>query len=283
MNSRREFLRRTAQAVAAAAVIGGVPEVAQAAESGAGPKNLPELPVVPGETESQILRMQADLRRTLTKPLAERRWVMVIDLKKCSGCTACTIACKAENGLPPGVVYRPVIDQEIGEYPHVTRRFLARPCMHCDEPPCTDVCPVGATFKRPDGIVAVDYEACIGCRYCIAACPYGARSFDAGLFYSQGTPGEKQPYETVASFEYGKERVRAEGDSPVGNVRKCQFCLHRLEEGMLPACATTCTGVATFFGDANDPKSLVHELIASNRVMQLKEELGTKPRVYYLV
>ncbi|MCL5676391.1 MAG: 4Fe-4S dicluster domain-containing protein, partial [Firmicutes bacterium] len=195
---------------------------------------------------------------------------------------SCTIACKAENGLPPGVVYRPMLDEEIGEYPDVRRRFTPRPCMHCDEPPCVDVCPVSATYKRPDGIVAIDYDACIGCRSCITACPYGARSFDNGTFYSDGTPG-RQPYEEAAMFEYGRERVRTEGDSPVGNARKCQFCLHRLDAGMLPACVTTCTGGATYFGDANDSDSLVHELIGSGRTTVLKEELGTKPKVYYLV
>lgn len=284
MNSRRDFIRRAAEAAAATALVAGVPLTAEAeAASGAAPRVLPDLPTASGDRESLVLRMQADVRRALTRPVGERRWAMVIDLRKCSGCMACTVACKSENGLPPGVVYRPVIDEEMGEYPHVTRRFLPRPCMHCDEPTCTAVCPVGATYKRPDGIVAIDYDACIGCRYCIAACPYGARSFDDGSFYTEGTPVEKQPYETGPSFEYGEKRVRAEGDSPVGNARKCQFCLHRLEAGMLPACVTTCPGVATYFGDANDPESLIHELLGSARATRLKEEQGTRPAVVYLV
>lgn len=188
----------------------------------------------------------------------------------------------AENQLPPGVVYRPVTEEEIGAYPNVTARFIPRPCMQCDEPPCVPVCPVNATRKRPDGIVDMDYELCIGCRYCITACPYHARTFDFGEYYTDGTP-ERQPYEEQASFEYGKRWRRQKGRSPVGNVRKCHFCLHKLNAGQLPSCVTTCIGHATYFGDANDPESLVAELIARPNVMRLKEEAGTKPRVYYLL
>lgn len=231
--------------------------------------------------KNYILRMQEELKRTLSKPIEQRRWAMVIDLRKCAGCSACTIACKAENVLPPGVVYRPVIEEEIGEYPNVRRRFIPRPCMQCENPPCTPVCPVKATYKRPDGIVEIDYKKCIGCRYCITACPYNARTSDFGLFYTEKTPAV-QEYEKRPCFEYGKEWPRKNGKSPIGNARKCQFCLHRLQAGMLPACVTTCIGGATFFGDANDPESLVSELIMSPNVLRLKEELGTKPRVYYL-
>jgi Fe-S-cluster-containing dehydrogenase component len=110
------------------------------------------------EDEGALLRMQRELQTALRKPVEQRRWGMVIDLRKCIGCSACTIACKAENRLPPGVVYRPVIEEELGEYPNVTRRFVPRPCMQCEEPPCVPVCPVGATYKRPDGIVEMNYE-----------------------------------------------------------------------------------------------------------------------------
>ena len=153
--------------------------------------------------------------------------------------------------------------------------------MHCDNPPCTPVCPVGATWKRADGIVAIDYDACIGCRYCITACPYGARTFDFGETYTQDTP-QQMEYELVSNFEYGQEWPR-DGGSPEGNARKCQFCLHRLEEGEVPACVNTCIGTANYFCDANDPGSLVAQIIASPNVMRLKEELGTEPRVYYLI
>lgn len=238
-----------------------------------------------------LLRMQEEVRRAQSRPRKERRWVMVIDLRKCIGCHACTIGCVAENKLPPGVVYRPVMEEEAGTYPNVTRKFLPRPCLQCDQPPCTEVCPVGATYKSGDGIVKVDYEQCIGCRYCVTACPYGARTFDFGELYVQSAPEAKalvgkeraSAMERSPSFEYGKAWARAGDASPVGNARKCHFCEHRLAEGMLPACVTTCVGRATLFGDANDPESVVSRLIAQPNVMRLKEELGTEPRVFYLV
>ena len=184
------------------------------------------------QKENLLLRMQADIQRAMEKPEGERRWGMVIDLRKCVGCHACTMSCVAENKLPPGVVYRPVLDQEIGLYPNVTRRFMPRPCMQCEEPPCVPVCPVNATYKRPDGIVAIDYEQCIGCRYCITACPYSARTFDAGYTYTENTPAQ-QEYELLPNYEYGVEHARVPGsdESPIGNARKCHFCLHRLEQG----------------------------------------------------
>lgn len=245
----------------------------------------------PGEQVDVLERMREELLRALEKPVAERHWVMVIDLRTCVGCNGCTIACVAEHKLPPGVVYRPVLEEEIGSYPNVTRRFVPRPCMQCENPPCTEVCPVTATFTNEHGVVAVDYEQCIGCRACIAACPYGARTFDFGYSYSAGTApqgatfGAQQAagYEHATTFEYGQARERRSlHDSPVGNARKCNFCEHRILNGQLPACVTTCIGRATYFGDSNDPQSLVSELIAKPNVMRLKEELGTEPRVYYM-
>ena len=273
--SRRAFLG-TAALAAAGAVSGPVAEAAAPASAPAA------LPAMPEDGPPNILlRMQADVQRAMAKPIGERRWAMAIDLRRCIGCSACTIACVAENKLPPGVVYRPVLEEEVGEYPHVSRRFLPRPCMQCENPPCVPVCPVKATYARPDGIVEVDYTACIGCRYCITACPYGARTADFGEFYTDGTP-QRQAYETQPSHEYGRTWARDGKASPSGNARKCHFCVHRLEAGMLPACVTTCVGYATFFGDMNDPESLVHELAGKPNVTRLKEELGTKPRVFYL-
>ena len=214
--------------------------------------------------------------------MEERRWVMVIDLRKCTGCGACTVSCIAENHLPPGIVYRPVIEEELGSYPNVSMRSVPRPCMQCETAPCVPVCPVKATWIRPDGIVDMDYDQCIGCRYCMTACPYHARTFDFGYRYTDDTP-EVQPYETVGNFEYGKRRDRkGRHASPIGNVRKCHFCTHKLDAGMLPSCVTTCIGYATYFGDANDPDTLVSELISRPNKMRLKEEMGTRPRVYYL-
>lgn len=213
------------------------------------------------------------------------RWGMVIDLRRCVGCKACTIACKAENHTPPGVAYNVVMEEEVGEFPFVTRKFLPRPCMQCSNSSCTFVCPTGATYHRPDGIVVVDYDTCIGCRYCIAACPYGARSFDFGFNYS----ADLNPHERQPSPEYGQNRDRAAGGSPIGNVRKCMFCLHRVVNGLNPACAETCIGHAIHFGDLNDPEATcrlhgekLRELLSTRSHMRLKEELGNDPAVYYL-
>lgn len=240
-----------------------------------------------------LTRMNTDLARALKKQPGERRWVMVIDLRKCVGCHACTVACVAENKLPPGVVYRPVLEEEWGTYPNVGRRFVPRPCMQCENPPCVPVCPVGATYTNEEGIVEMDYERCIGCRYCLTACPYSARTSDFGLTYNDNNPiaeglimGQNlaDQYERLSNFEYEKSYDRPAGkrSSPIGNARKCHFCQHRIKEGILPACVTTCIGRATYFGDANDPHALVTSLIASPNVMRMKEELGTEPRVYYL-
>jgi molybdopterin-containing oxidoreductase family iron-sulfur binding subunit len=243
------------------------------------PKSAPE-----ALADGNILeRMRHDLLRAMKKPVSKRKWVMVIDQQKCIGCRACNVSCNSENNLPPGVVYRPVMGQEVGKYPDVRMIFTPKPCMHCDNPPCVPVCPVKATWKREDGIVVVDYNICIGCRNCLLACPYSARTADFGEFFGMGTP-EIMGYELRPNYEYSKEWRRKPNtdDSPVGNARKCQFCLHRLREGMLPACVTTCLGGATYFGDYNDEDSLVHKLLGSSRVRQLKPELGTRPSVFYL-
>ncbi len=289
---KREVLKKISSTVFASIVAPAIlDEVVEASEGRNGVSiKLPELPP-PQPNEDVLITMMRDLQKALQKPMEQRKWVMVIDLRKCVGCHACTISCIAENKLPPGVVYRPVIEEEIGKYPNVARRFLPRPCLQCENPPCVPVCPVNATWKRPDGIVVVDYKACIGCKYCISACPYGARTSDYGEYYSDGTP-EKVQYEELPSYEYHykwkRRKKRLLGiilyeQSPIGNVLKCHFCLHRIERGLLPQCVTTCIGRATFFGDANDPESLVSKLIAQPNVMRLKEELGTNPRVFYLM
>lgn len=275
--SRRQFMKLTLFAAAGTALMASSAEGKAEEAPSAGRDGFP-LPT----KDNALLRMQEEMNRALKKPIDQRRWVMVIDLKKCIGCSACTVGCVAENILPPGVVYRPVTYVELGEYPNVRGRFTPRPCMQCENPPCISVCPVKATYRQPDGIVVVDYSQCIGCRYCIAACPYGARTFDFGEFYTDKTP-QIAPYERVSSFEYGRQWRREGQLSPIGNARKCHFCLHRLHAGMLPQCVTTCLGGANYFGDANDPESLISELIALPRGVRLKEEMGTNPKVYYLM
>lgn len=298
--SRRDLLKRAAPAGAAVGVaaVAGTAVLADAAPTHptgeATVRDLAVLQDVPARPDEDVLvRMQRELVRAMKKPVEERRWVMVIDTRHCVGCDACTVGCVAENKLPPGVVYRPVVKEELGTFPNVQIRFTPRPCMQCEEPPCVPVCPVKATWKRPDGITVVDYDQCIGCRYCVTACPYGARTSDFGDKYAPEATdgaevngvlfGPQAPWADAANNEYAKGWKRTGHGSPQGNVRKCHFCLHRLEVGQLPVCATTCIGRATYFGDANDPDSLVSELLARHRTQTLLPHLGTKPRVFYIV
>jgi len=244
--------------------------------------------------EDVLVRMQRDLVKAMAKPAEERRWIMVIDTRKCVGCDACTVGCVSENKLPPGVVYRPVVKEESGEFPNLQLRYTPRPCMQCENPPCVPVCPVKATWKRPDGITTVDYDKCIGCRYCLTACPYHARTSDFGEDWQDETAeggeqgenraihGKRAPWAEAPNFEYAKSWSRIGSGSPKGNARKCHFCLHRLEVGQLPVCSTTCIGRANYFGDANDPDSLATELITRHQTKTLLAHLGTKPRVHYI-
>ncbi len=302
--SRREFITATSIAgagVAAAATGTALHYFSGRPQDPTGTGTIRRLNVlnnVPEHRDEDVLvRMQRELVRAMAKPVEQRRWIMVIDTRKCIGCDACTVGCVAENKCPPGVVYRPVVKEEFGEFPNVQLRFTPRPCMQCEEPPCVPVCPVKATWKRPDGITTVDYDKCIGCRYCLTACPYNARTSDFGEYYTHdealGVPdgedrpvdGPGQPWEDLPSHEYAKHWRREYGrtGSPIGNARKCHFCLHRLEVGQLPTCVTTCIGRATYFGDANDPAALVTELITRHQTKTLLPHMGTKPRVHYIV
>lgn len=289
--SRREILKNFA-----GGIIGGATLLTLTNKTSAQTKKEPQKPEDPAKKYKKyakvdpLIRMEAELKEALKKD--QQKWVMVIDLRKCVGCHACTFACIAENRLPEGIVYRPVADEEIGKYPKVTRKFVPRPCLQCDKPPCVTVCPVKATWKSADGIVDIDYKKCIGCRYCIVACPYNARSTDRGQnTYLKGFPAsqglivgqeELDKYEEKPNYEYVKKWIRKKHESPIGNARKCHFCRHRIKVGMLPACVTTCIGRATYFGDKSDTNSLVYELIQKPNVMLLKAELGTKPQCFYL-
>jgi molybdopterin-containing oxidoreductase family iron-sulfur binding subunit len=221
----------------------------------------------------------ADLFAAVEEKEAGPKWAMAIDLKKCIGCDTCTVSCKAENRTPPGVTYNVVMKEEVGTFPNVTKVNTPRPCMQCDQPACGQVCPVKATYKMKNGIVAVDYKRCIGCRYCMVACPYGARYFDFGESYEQEMIGFNQ----TQTNEYGvKKDERRNNKAPIGVVRKCHFCFHRLNRGEEPACVETCLGDARYFGDLNDPTSVISKLINSSRADRLKEYMATEPRVYYL-
>ncbi len=197
------------------------------------------------------------------------RFGMVIDLKECLGCQACTVACKVEHGTPPGIFWNRVTEIEEGEYPAVRKYFLPRLCMHCKNPSCVEVCPTGASHQREDGIVLIDHEKCMGCKYCIVACPFGARYFNEenrGYFGDGLTPYEKVMYR----------------EHQTGVVEKCNFCVERLDAGQQPACVGTCIARARYFGDLDDPDSEVSQLIRRKHGYRLLEELDNSPSVYYL-
>jgi len=224
------------------------------------------------------------------------RWGMVIDLDKCVGCQACSIACKAENNVPHGspeeqeirreVYWHRVIAVSEGEYPTAKIEFIPMPCMHCDDAPCVTVCPAKATFKREDGIIVQDFRRCIGCRYCIVACPYGVRNFN---FKDQEEKEYHRPDLPPTREQRGSwpfpHRVR-------GVVEKCTFCFHRIDEALregkqvgtdvVPACVEACPTRARAFGDLDDPTSEVSRLLASRTSFRLREEMSTHPKVFYL-
>ena len=208
-----------------------------------------------------------------------RKWGMLIDINKCIGCNYCTYACQAVNNLADDMLYNVVTAEETqsGE-----EFFLSRPCMQCAEAPCVHVCPVQATYYRPDGIVAMDYDRCIGCRYCQVACPYGARVFNW-----------KDPIElSPKSPDFGMQEV---ANRPRGVVEKCHFCSHRIDRGLengltpgvdndaTPACVVACPTGARVFGDLNDTESPISKARQEAIVtLRLREELSTEPRVYYI-
>ncbi len=207
------------------------------------------------------------------------KWVMVIDADKCVGCGQCMLACNANNDVPPDMAWTQLQRTTL---PDGSIRYLPVPCQHCAEAPCVEVCPVGATKIRADGIVTMDYNKCIGCRYCELACPYGARSFN----------WEKFTGDNPAVPAWGLPDIPRR---PRGVVEKCSFCQNRIDRGLsfgltpgvdaaaTPACVVACPKKARVFGDLNDPHSEVSRLLAEREHYRLREELGTEPRVYYLV
>jgi len=203
------------------------------------------------------------------------RYGMVIDLKRCYGCFACVMACKVKNHTPPGVFWSRLLKGERGTFPNTVRQALPVLCMQCEEPSCMEVCPTGATQQLDNGIVIVEQDKCMGCKYCMMACPYGARYsvekwesyFPEGLALSPCEEFTKQAWEEK---------------SGVGVATKCDFCLDRIAEGKQPSCVAACPAKARTFGDLDDPESEVSVLVRRHRATVLNPELGNKPKVYYL-
>jgi len=217
-------------------------------------------------------------------PLYGKRWAMVIDLKKCreaKGCDDCVKACNVTHNIPefdnPKDEIKWIWKEPFGhafhgmEHEYASEELKHSPalllCNHCDNPPCVKVCPTQATWKREDdGIVMMDWHRCIGCRYCVAACPYGSRSFNWR---------DPRPFIDNIDDNY-PTRSR-------GVVEKCTFCEERLAKGQLPACVEACKEKAIVFGDLEDPHSEIREILGEHFAIRRKPELGTKPEVYYLV
>ena len=198
-----------------------------------------------------------------------------IDLHRCIGCNTCALACKMQNNVPDGMLWNRVltegcddIDGAVGEYPNLSRTYVPLACQHCENPACLKVCPTGATYKDDSGRVEIDYDRCIGCRMCMAACPYNARVFNW-----------KDP-QRDGDFNWGDTRV------PVrtrGVMEKCTLCKERTDAGDEPMCVACCPTHARVFGDLDDPDSELARLRSEkgSDVHILLEEKGTKPQVFY--
>lgn len=244
------------------------------------------------ELEAVIARIELDVMQKYGRdvtirdpdPIEGVQFAYALNLSICIGCRKCEEACHVENNHDRAThaSYIRVLEMDKGSldlekgnaaYDHAVpapgKFYLPVQCQQCDDPPCTKVCPVEATWKEPDGIVVVDYDWCIGCRYCEAACPYHARRFNWAA--PQIAPEEINPDQGYLS-----NRIR-----PQGVMEKCTFCLHRTRRGDLPACLEACPTGARVFGNLLDPKSDIRWVLEHKRVFVLKEELGTRPRFFY--
>lgn len=242
--------------------------------------------------ENKLVEVEVDALKEVVKSPAEqltylqqrgrdglegKRFVMVIDLSKCQNARKCMNACQEAHHLRPEQHHINVLKMQ--ETPETEPYYMPKPCQHCDNPPCTAVCPVDATFKRQDGIVLIDNERCIGCRFCMAACPYSAR-----LFHWQEPLFSEQDKDLVYDVERNVPQRR-------GTISKCLFSADKLREGKQPSCVSACPNGVYYFGDENEDvvtngttkeSFRFRQLLADNGGYTLLPELGTKPRVYYL-
>ncbi len=278
---RRQFLAQTLQAAAMLTGAGALATVAGCVD---------EKPKAPSQKvkvltpDGKLVEVNADevaeMKVEVTNAEARigipgKKFVMVIDLAKCDGCNKCIEACNKMHYLPPNKEWIEVLKMQ--DAPEAAPYYFPKPCYHCDNPPCTQVCPVDATFKREDGIVAIDNDRCIGCRFCMAACPYSVRLFN------WTEPPEPNLVEMVAA----PERVF---QSKKGCVEKCDFCPHMAREGKLPGCVMGCPQNAIYFGDQNEDAvtnlagetERFSQLLEDRAAYRFMEELGTEPRVWYL-
>jgi molybdopterin-containing oxidoreductase family iron-sulfur binding subunit len=207
--------------------------------------------------------------------MKEQRYGLVIDQKRCIGCHTCTIACKMENNVPLGLTWNRVLtkgghyqDIPAGDYPYLNLIYQPIGCQHCAQAPCVRACPVKATYIRNDGIVMIDWNQCIGCRYCMVACPYSARVFN------WQTPRQ------MPSWPIGSPAVPPHQR---GVVEKCTLCFHRVDRGQEPFCVITCPSRARYFGNLNDSDSQVFQLSQQPSAYKLLAEKGTDPSVIYLL
>ncbi|MFO0829385.1 MAG: 4Fe-4S dicluster domain-containing protein [Phycisphaerales bacterium] len=249
--------------------------------------------MTPEEMERALDRIRAEVERRYgerphirdIKPLAGVEFVYALNLSRCIGCRKCVYACVDENNQSRSAqiqyirvieMPRGTLDTEKGnhhydraEVPDANHFYMPVQCHQCSNPPCVKVCPVEATWQEPDGVTVIDYDWCIGCRYCEAACPYWARRFN---FVEPDLAGDQ----LNLNMSYLSNRPR-----PKGVMEKCHFCLHRTREGRLPACLEACPTGSRKFGNVLDPESEVAQILKTKRVFVLKEEVGTLPRFFY--
>ena len=226
----------------------------------------------------ELKRKQLSTEDVEHGPEDGHHWGMVIDLNKCIGCEYCMRACTAINDVNTDKPWNVVVEDR-SETGH--KYFFSRPCLHCNHAPCTEVCPVKATYVREDGLVIMDYDRCIGCRYCEVACPYDARKFN------WEARDDENPYVPTWGVPEVERRPR-------GVVEKCTFCIHRIDKGLengltpgvdreaTPACVNVCPVEARIFGDLNDPESEIAKVVEKIPTIRLREELGTDASVFYV-